>query len=407
MYINPDLRDSIMIQSMDKIVKYNRLANYKNLSARDTRPLMSILANLPKFDRHLLSLIGFRRMGLAGYNYTIKFPDGFKTTDAEEKQLADIKRRFRMSKIYKTIPKIIGGKVAGMGAIEFDFTGYDDTNKHFAKGFKIYPITELDFDLNNDEQLRFVDTDTITQKFTRKDFNPATTMIIRDNPFDEYEQDYPGGLLRTNLVHIVLKYWDFFNWASMNEKYADPTRYALYEEKFEKKKAEILDNLAKMGTDTYGIFPKGVDIRTLDALREGAINSHKELEQSVNRGMSLSIVGQYSTFDGQAGSLAKSETGYKVSEDKILEDMVDVEHLISDSYLMQDYQLNYGEPKNDYPVLEYKKLFIHDREAHARMVSDYMSAGIPVSAKNVYDDIDFVNPYPDKEVIEPRGSIGG
>ena len=407
MYINPDLRDSIMIQSMDKIVKYNRLANFKNLSSRDTRPLMSILINLPKFDRHLLSLINFRKLALSGYHYTIKFPDEFKTSAAEEKQLVEIKKRFRMSKIYDVIPRIIEARIGGMGAIEFDMTGYNDANHHFTKAFKVYTLTELDYNIDDESSLRFVDTDTTTQKFVRKDFNPATTMIMRENPFSGYEPDYPGGLLRTNLVHVILKYWDFFYWASMNEKYSDPFRYAEYEERFKDKKQEILDNLAKLGSDSYGIFPKGVDVKVVQALQDGAIKSHTELEQSVNRGMSLSIAGQYSTFDGQAGSLAKSETGYKISEDVLLDDMLSVEQNISESYLIEDYRLNYNEPVNAFPILEYKKLFIHDREAHARMVSDYISAGIPVHRKNVYDDIDFIQPENPEDIVNPTKIIGG
>jgi len=401
MYINPDLRDTIMIQSMDKVVTYNRKANYKNLSSRDTRPLMSILTNLPKFDRNLLSLINFRRLAIAGYNHTIKFPDEFKPSAEEEKQLIDMKRRFRMSKIYDVIPRIIYARIAGMGAIEFDFTGHDAANGHFASDFKVYNLSELDYDLLNEKTLRFVDTDTTSQKFTRKDFNPATTLIVKENPLEGYEPDYPGGLLRTNLIHVILKYWDFFNWSSMNEKYSDPFRYAQYEEKFKDKKQEILDNLAKLGADSYGIFPKGVDVQVIQALQSGAIESHKELEQSVNRGMSLSIAGQYSTFDGQAGSLAKSETGYKISEDVVLDDMLTVEHKISESYLIADYQMNYGDPANAYPVLEYKKLFIHDREAHSRMVTDYISAGIPVHEKNVYDDINFIKPESDDVTVKP------
>lgn len=401
MYINPDLRDTIMIQSMDKVVAYNRKANYKNLSARDTRPLMSILTNLPKFDRHLLGLINFRRLGLAGYEYTIKFPDEFKVSADEEKQLTDIKRRFRMSKIYDVIPRIIYSRIAGMGAIEFDFTGHDATNGHFAKGFKVYNLTELDFDLDNENTLRFVDTDTTTQRFTRKDFNPATTMIIKENPLEGFEPDYPGGLLRSNLIHIILKYWDFFSWASMNEKYSDPFRYAEYEEKFKDKKQEILDNLAKLGADSYGIFPKGVDVKVIQALQSGAIESHKDLERSVNNGMSILIAGQYGTFDEKQGNYNRGVTGYQIAEDVILDDMLTTEHKVSETYLMEDYRLNYGEPTNAYPVLEYKKLFIHDREAHSRMVTDYISAGIPVHEKNVYDDINFIKPESDDVTVKP------
>ena len=239
--------------------------------------------------------------------------------------------------------------------------------------------------------LKHVETDTKTQKFVRTELNKDSHIIIRDNPLSGFDDDFPGGLLRANLIHIILKYWDFFIWANTNEKYADPPRFATYEQSLERYVPQIMEQLAKMGTDSYGAFMKGVDVKILEAIKDGAIKSHVELEASVNRGMNLSIAGQYSASDPQKGhSYATSKVGYQISEDVTYDDLVFIEQEISSQYLMHDFLLNYGEPKNGFPILYYQKRKIKDVEAHARIVTDYVANGIPVHKHNIYEDANLI-----------------
>jgi phage gp29-like protein len=400
MFINSDLQDRLLVQTIDNVATYLKRANYKHLPSRDTRYLMSLLVNLPKVDRHLMSLIRYRKLAVNSYMPNIKFPEEFKPTEAENKQLDDMKARWNKTRMYRLIDVVINGRLLGMSAANLNWRNYSDSLHHFATIEKIHPATDLDYDLDDTSKLKEVITDTKSQKFVRQDFNQETSLIVRDNPLSGFDDDFPGGLLRVNLLHIIIKYWDFFIWANTNEKYADPPRYATFEPHLEKYMPDILAQLAKMGTDSYGAFMKGVDVKVLDALKEGAIKSHVELEDSVNKGMSLSIAGQYSASDPDKGhSYATSKVGYQISEDVTYDDLVFIEREISTDYLMHDYKLNYGEPRNGYPLLVYKKVRIKDVEAHARIVTDYVNAGIPVSVEDVYDKPNFRRVKPGEEDV--------
>ncbi len=410
MFINSELQKSLLVNSIDRLAQYMRKANHKHLSSRDTRYLISLLCNLPKIDRHLMSLIRYRKLAVSSYQPTIKFPDEFQITSTEEKQLNEMKARWKNSKMHTLIPSIMNGRLMGMAAVELDWSGYSDTYKHFVKSKKIVPAVDLDYDLNNTDALKHVITDTKTQNFVRKDFDTPTTVIVRDNPLSGFDEDFPGGLIRSNLIHVILKYWDFFTWAHTNEKYSDPPRYATYEQHLEKYVPQIMEQLAKMGSDSYGTFMKGVDVKILEAIKDGAIKSHVELEASVNRGMSLSIAGQYSASDPQKGhSYASSKVGYQIAEDVTFDDLVFIENEVSNQYLLHDYLLNYGEPRNAFPVLYYHKRKIKDKEAHARIIADYVSAGIPVHLENAYKDIDFIpvtKEDPKAIVAQKSGGLG-
>lgn len=390
MFINPDLQDSLLVKDVSTVAKYLKKATQKYPSSRDTRYLISLLINLPKVDRHLMSLIRYRKLAVSSYIPTIKFADNVQITATEEKQLAEMKARWMHSNMHSVIDTIMTGRLIGMGAVKLDWGGYSDTFHHFVQNKTTIPATDLDYDLDYNDNLKLVETDTKSQNFSRIDLDKQTTIIVRDNPLSGFDEDFPGGLLRANLIHIILKYWDFFTWANTNEKYADPPRFATYEQHLEKYVPEILQQLAKMGTDSYGAFMKGVDVKILEAIKDGAITSHVELEASVNRGMNLSIAGQYSASDPQKGhSYATSKVGYQISEDVTYDDLVFIEHQISRQYLMNDYLLNYGEPKNGFPILFYQKRKIKDAEAHSRIVTDYIANGIPVHKDDIYPAIDF------------------
>lgn len=198
MFINYDLQNSLLVQDISVVSKYLKKANQKHLSSRDTRPLISLLINLPKVDRHLMSLIRYRKLAVSSHTPTIKFADNVKITTTEEKQIAEMKARWMHSKMRSVIDAIMTGRLIGMSNVELDWGGYSDTFHHFVQAKKAIPATELDYDLAITDNLKRVETDTQSQKFTRKDFDRETNITIRDNPLSGFDEDFPGGLLRVN-----------------------------------------------------------------------------------------------------------------------------------------------------------------------------------------------------------------
>ena len=74
-----------------------------------------------------------------------------------------------------------------------------------------YNLTELDFDLDNDDALVFLDTNTNTQFFGRSPIDPETHIVVRYNPLDGVENTFVGSFMRTNLIYSWIKYFDYFN----------------------------------------------------------------------------------------------------------------------------------------------------------------------------------------------------
>ena len=382
MFINSDLQKRVMVESIEKIVEYYKKAIYIDPKVRDLRYFLSFLTRLPQIDPYLFSLLYYRKQAVESFSYTIKFPDEFVATETEKKQLIEMKERFMKSKMHSLLEISMNGRLMGMSAAKLSWD-HDSAFKHHVIGKKSYNLTELDFDLENDDRLIHVDTDTRTQKATRKSLEPETHFDVRFNPLSGFESDFPGSFLRINFLRVIIKYWDFFAWSKNNEK---SMVFANYEAQYKSLINDILAQLENLGEDSIGAFPKGVEVKVLDNLKAEALNSHKELEQSVNRSMALSIAGQYTANDpGEGHSYASSKTGYNISADVTLGDLVFVEQQITNQYLLKDYQLNYSnEPRNAFPKFEFNKRKFTDAEAMARIITDYANAGIEIHKDDVY-----------------------
>jgi|GEM_PF-2621026 len=402
MFINSDLQKRVMVESIDKIVEYYKKAIYIDPKVRDLRYFLSFLTRLPQIDPHLFSLIYFRKQAVQSFSYTIKFPDEYIPTESEKKQIMEMKERFAKSKLHSLIETSMNGRLMGMSAVKLMWE-HDGIYKHHIANKKSYHLTELDFDLESDEKLIFVETDTKTQKSKREPIDTETHFDVRFNPLSGIENDYPGGFLRVNFLRVIIKYWDFFAWSKNNEK---SMIYAKYDEQFKARLNEIMEQLYNIGENSVGAFPKGVDVNVLDSLKSETLNSHKELEQSVNRSTSLSIAGQYTATDpGDGHSYAASKVGYNIAADVTLSDLVFAEQQISNQYLMKDYQLNYAsEPRNAFPKFEFNKRKFTDAEAMARIITDYANAGIPVVKDDVYGLVGLRIPKEGDETIVAKSS---
>jgi phage gp29-like protein len=403
MFINSDLQKKVMVDSIEKVVEYYRKAVQPDVSIRDARYFLSFLARLPQIDQHLFSLLYFRKQSMQTFSYTIKFPDEYETSDAEKKQIIEMKERWAHSQLHSLLDVCMNGRILGLSGAKLNWD-HSATYKHFVAGRKSYPVTDLDFDVDDDDKLIHIDTDTKTQRHTREPFNEDQNFLVRYNPMSGYETDFPGGFIRINFLRSLIKYWDFFNWAKNNEK---TMIWAEYEERFKKYLNEIMSQLDNLGESSIGAFPKGVEIKTLDYLKDSVLNSHKELETSVNRGMSLSIAGQYTAADpGDGHSYAASKVGYEIAANVTLGDLVFVEKQINNQYIIKDYKKNYSEePRNAFPIFEFKKRKFDDQESRGRIITDYVTAGIPVCKEDVYTDVGLKIPGPDDEVIAVNKTI--
>ena len=402
MFINSVLNQRLMVADLTTFITWYKKAIQYKLDARDTRYLMSLLARLPQIDQNLFFSLYFRKQAVNKFRYTIKFPQEIIPSDVEKKQLLEMKRRFEKSKMHTLSDAVMNGRLIGASAAWMKW-GYDNALGNYIVNKESLPPADLDYDLADDDKLSWIDTNTETQTLSRKSFEKESVFLYRYNPMGGFDNDFPGGFLRINMLIVLIKYWDLFSWSKKNER---SLTIAQYEERFTAIKDEILAQLNNIGDTGTAAFVKGIDVKQLELLQQAQITSHIELEAYVDKMVALTICGQTGTGDStQGGSMAKAKVGYDIAEDVTSGDLTAIEREITSQYIMQDYILNYKEPKNAFPQFVFLDDRGRDTEKHSRIVSDYVANGIPVAMEDAYDNCGLIRPGDGVEVINPETMI--
>jgi hypothetical protein len=373
MYKNADLTNSLL-PTLEQIKRYIRQSNNITQEYRDPRALMSTLQRLLQVDLNLLGLAGTRIDAVLGYESFITMPEGFVPDATEEKQIRELNDRFRRSKMRSLFRTIMIGRLYGASAVRLVWAntalGTMVTKK------QSYDLTELDFDLSSDEGLIFMNTNTTSGTLTRKPIDPETHIVVRFSPLEGIEKNYIGSIMRTNMIYSWIKYYDYFNWSKGNEKFADPTFWASYRKGAQKDEIDaVIAGLESLGTDARAAFSDDVKVQLIESMRSGSVSAHKELVETIKSEQAISILGQTLTTDLQGkGSKAAAQVHNLVRGDIMWGDLLALQEIISDQYVVQDFTKNYGEPKNAYPVFRFKTEESEDVEANARVFSELKSA---------------------------------
>lgn len=400
MFKNADLTNSLL-PTLDQIRRYIRQANNITQEYRDPRALMSFLQRLIQVDLNLLGLVGTRLDAVLGYESAIVMPEGFSPYASEEKQLKEMNDRFRRSKMRSLFRTIMIGRLYGASAIRLIYKNTSFGTMVVQK--QSYDLTELDYDLANDEGLIFMNTNTSSGLLTRKPIDPETHVVVRYSPLEGIEKNYVGSLMRTNMFYSWIKYYDYFNWSKGNEKFADPTFWASYRRGAQKEEVDaVIAGLETLGTDARAAFSDDVKVQLIESMRSGSVSAHKELVETIKSEQAISILGQTLTTDLQGkGSKAAAQVHNLVRGDIMWGDLLALQEILSDQYVVQDFLKNYGEPKNAYPVFRFKTEETEDVEANARVFAELRSADPTMKFKRdeLYKKTGYTVPQQGDDVI--------
>jgi phage gp29-like protein len=398
-YRNPHLKNSLL-PTLDQIRKYVAEANNDNPKFRDVRKLMSFLQRLPQADQRFMGLIQTRKLAVLGFPYRIKFPEDVPVNEAEKKKLAEIRERFRASKIRKAQATLMNGIIFGMAAARLTWD-WHPVYKNYVKAITHLDLTDLDYNLEDSMLLDEIETNSTTNAATRKPLDTDIHLFIRHNPLEGIANDFPGSIARTNMIYVLLKYWDKFNWAQANEKFSDALIVALYDGKAKNEDIEkVKTGLQELGTDGKAAFSNDIEIKFLEAVRNGIADMHEKFINDVDKNMSISVLGQdLTTASQKAGSFAQAKVQNYVREDYLFADILELDSVMTDQYLKKDYQLNYGEPRDAYPVYETVVEEAVDYESNARIISELKATKIPLKQDEVYEKTGFTKPEVNDEVF--------
>ncbi len=392
-YKNGDLYNSLL-PTIVQMQRYIQRANNTTQQYRDPRPLMSTLQRLMQVDLNLLGLVGTRLDAVLGFESSITMPDGYAPDTAEQQQLVEMNNRFRTSKMRALLRTVMIGRLFGASAVRLVW-GNTANGTAVVKKQK-YDLTELDFDVLNDDGLIYLNTNTNNGLLTQSPIDPETHIVVRYSPLDGIEKNYIGSLMRTNMILSWIKYYDYWNWAKANEKFADPMIWASYRKGSQDTEVNaVIAGLEQLGTDARAAFSDDVKLQLLEAQRSGSMSAHKELVETIKSEQAISILGQTLTTDLQnKGSKAAASVHNLVRSDIMWSDLLALQEIISDQYCVQDFQKNYGEPKNAFPVLRFHTDETEDTEANARIFAETKSADANFKFKRdeFYRKINFTPP---------------
>jgi len=406
MFINSAFQNNMMVQDFETTINWYKKAISRDKDTRDLRYFMSLLKKLPTIDQNLFYNLYFRKLALRAYNYTIKFPDEYKPSSTELQQLAEMKTRWQKASMHSLIDTVSDGLAIGLSAVDLEWSNTQFGNMVTTKRSR--EADELDIHLDDDELIRILDTNTETQDLTISDVDENTMFYVRYNPIQGFCNDFPGSFIRINWWLCLIKYWDLFNWSKGNQT---SMVVANYEARFKSQLNSIMASLKNIGEQSVGAFEKGIDVKMLEQLNQAQVNSHKDLENYVDTQVTLTIAGQTTAGNPDSNhSYAASKVGFQIAKNVTYADLMYAEHEISTQYLMHDYLANYSEPRNAYPILEFKKFVVGDAESRGRLISDYVANGIPVHAEDMYDSVGLKRAIEDDVFVPNRqglGMIGG
>jgi phage gp29-like protein len=294
----------------------------------------------------------------------------------------------------------MNGILFGMSAVRLTWENDKIYGTRVSKA-KHLELTELDFSYDDSNSLDQITTSTLSGNFTRKPLDNDVHLFVRYNPLQGILDDYPGSIMRTNMIYVLLKYLDYINWASANEKYSDPLRFAQYKKGASKEEiATIMSGLDKLGQDSYAAFSDDVKVEFLEALRSGIVNMHQEFVSAVNTEMSISVLGQTLTTDvNKIGSFAAAKVHNFVRQDILWGDIILFQNILSEQYIQKDFIENFGEPKNAFPIFRFKTDEVQDYESNTRVIAELRDAGIALRKEEVYLKSGFTVPKEGDEII--------
>jgi len=398
---NRDIRNCLL-PTIDQVKKYVKLVN--DPDNRDPRWLMSFLQRLDEVDGYFMGLLHKRKAGPKSLKWDIRLPLEFKITPTEKQQLAETKTRFRKSHIFDIFEDVVDGVTYGMGAIKptWENTSYGS----MITKMKTYDVSDLDYDDDDNNGLMEL-SESKSGNLIKKKLDPETHFLIRHNP-KKNRSNYIGSYMRSAMLLSYLKYHTRWDWRDLNKRYGVPSTYATYPEHVGDNKPkiqELIEMVEKLKNDAVAVFPEYVKLLHDEALKTSSTDSFEKFVAAANTELAVLVQGQNLTTEVNGGSYAASTTHKEESNLIVVgEDVEKIIKVTNNQYLKTDYQLNYGEPRNDhfeiYLVVDEQE----DYESNSRIITNLFSdpefrTNFPLKKSEVYQKLGFTVPQEGDETI--------
>jgi phage gp29-like protein len=212
-----------------------------------------------------------------------------------------------------------------------------------------------------------------------------------------------GGLLRP-----LAWWWSASNMAadwllSLCMLFGMPIRWATYEKEAPQARIdEICGMLKNMGSQAWGAFAAGTDIKLIEPSTRGDSTPQADLLDRAEKQMDLLILGQTLTSDASklGGSRAQAEVHERVKGEIVQAAANFTAGVINTQWIPSILRLNYG-PEGDDQAPVFRPVPKNDKDAKADADRDavLMAAGVPMPKAWFYKRHDIPLPQPQEETI--------
>ena len=155
-------------------------------------------------------------------------------------------------------------------------------------------------------------------------------------------------ITRAQATLWLLKHFAIADWSAFSETFGQPTRLALVDPNVQANdRTQVEDMLKNMGTDTWGVFAKGVEIQLLEAARGS--NPYESMIEWIEKKQAVLYLGQTLTTEpGAVGSLALGRVHESVQAALTVSDIDNEAHVIDDQ--ISRWLVRFRWPQQDVPI---------------------------------------------------------
>lgn len=248
-------------------------------------PLISLYSDAI-LDLHLASVMSKRVLAVT--NTKLKFSE-------DEKEDETVKEIIESPYFDKILSEIISSKFYGFSLLQIDFKAQkaDLIDRRFVKPESSIVVASY--------------ADETGERFTEGAYKNTCLPVGETNDL---------GMLLLASQYTILKKSDISDWATFNERYTTPFRYTtLPTGATPKEVSDSKDQLKNMGSNGYGVFPKGSEMQFVESKSSGNNTNFESFADFCNAEISKFFLGQtMTTEDGSSKSQAQV---HKEVEDKI------------------------------------------------------------------------------------------
>lgn len=358
----------------------------------DPRPMLHILSRLQEADLKFMGHTQTRKLAVQGFEWRIapSDPKSKAAVDIAEK----VRSRFILSGLPDKLGVLLGAVFYGVAAIKAVW----DEGGNGERIARTETLSSLSLMTKQGRPVLIRDT----SKIETEELEPREQFIVTvHNPFEESRPDYMGGIFRTALWLILIKQFNWHDWARFNETFAIPSRWASYPAgATEEEKAIALKAAQSFGSEFYAAVPEGIKLAFVEAVKTGTVSAFKDLVATVDEALAILVLGQTLTSEvGDRGSFAAARVHDTVRADYMWHDLQMVQRAINEQYIAQDFRVNHGQDVSTRPTFEFVTDDTPDFEKNARIIADLKPVGVMFKKAEVYEKTGFSVPEEGDELL--------